>query len=29
VRPPVEHTNIRGADYYGGSAQPAKEVGGC
>ena len=29
VRPPVEHANIRGADYYGDSAQSAKGVGGC
>ena len=25
----VEHANIRGAEYYGDSAKPAKEVGGC
>jgi transposase len=29
VRPPVEHANIRGADYYGDGAQPAQGVGGC
>jgi transposase len=27
--PPVEHANIRGADYYRDSAKPAKGVGGC
>jgi hypothetical protein len=29
VQPPVEHANIRGADYYGDSAKPAEGVGGC
>jgi transposase len=29
VRPPVEHANIRGADYYGDSAKQAEGVGGC
>jgi len=27
--PPVEHANIRGADYYRNSAKPAKGLGGC
>ena len=27
--PPVEHANIRGADYYRDSTKPAKGVGGC
>jgi len=25
--PPVEHANIRGAEYYADSAKPAQEVG--
>jgi hypothetical protein len=29
VRPPVEHANIRGADYYGDDTEPAQGVGGC
>jgi hypothetical protein len=29
VRPPVEHDNIHGADYYAGRAKPAQGVGGC
>jgi len=29
VRPPVEHANIRGADYYGDDTKPAQGVGGC
>ncbi len=29
TRPPMEHTNIRGADYYGDSAEPAQGVAGC
>ena len=29
VQPPVEHANIRGADYYSESAKPAVGVGGC
>jgi len=27
--PPVEHANIRGAEYYADGAQPEQEVGGC
>ena len=29
TRPPVEHTNIRGAGYYGDSTKPAQGVAGC
>jgi transposase len=29
VRPPVEHENIRGADYYAERAKPPQGVGGC
>ena len=27
--PPLEHANIRGAEYYADGAKPAQEVGGC